>query len=181
MLGSTQRLEVADSDAVHGSGLEVVQRRTGGGAVLAGPGEHLWVDVWLPADDPLRADDVTRSFTWLGRACQQMLDSLGVETGMHEGGAAFGRFGRLVCFAGMGAGELEWAGRKVVGLAQRRNRFGSRFQVAVLLRWDPDELLGLLALPPGDAADARRTLPNVAAPVEAPEAELLGALRAALP
>ncbi|HVW31171.1 MAG TPA: hypothetical protein VHL53_01415, partial [Acidimicrobiia bacterium] len=58
-----------------------------------------------------------------------------------------------VCFAGLGPGEVTIAGRKVVGLAQRRTREGALFQCCALLRWEPQRLLALLAL--DDAARAR--------------------------
>ena len=44
MLGSTQRDDVVDGEALHLAGLEVVRRRSGGGAVLLVPDEHVWID-----------------------------------------------------------------------------------------------------------------------------------------
>ena len=39
-------------------GVEVVRRRSGGGAVLLLPGEFVWLDLVIPAGDPLWLDDV---------------------------------------------------------------------------------------------------------------------------
>ena len=41
--------------------MDVVRRRSGGGAVLVGAGEQVWVEVWIPRDDALWDDDVIRS------------------------------------------------------------------------------------------------------------------------
>jgi hypothetical protein len=34
----------------------------------------------------------------------------------------------LICFAGLGPGEVTWKGRKLVGISQRRVKQGGRFQ-----------------------------------------------------
>ena len=60
---------------------------------------------------------------------------------VHRGGLVATPWSRQVCFAGLGPGEVTVAGRKVVGVAQRRTRHGARFQVAALLRWDPAALV----------------------------------------
>lgn len=145
MLGSTQRPEVVVPGA---GGLDVVRRRSGGGAVLVSPGDPVWMDVWLPVGDPLWTADVTRAFTWLGKAWASALESLGL-TGVGVQGPEPGActpWSSLVCFGGIGAGEVTVDGRKVVGLAQRRDRHGAWFHGACLLRWDPSVLLGALAL-----------------------------------
>ena len=154
VLGSTQRGEV-DTD------LAVVRRRSGGGAVLVGPDDPLWVDVDLPAGDPLWEDDVGRSFHWLGRAWAGALADLGVDARVHTGGFEPGEWGRVVCFAGRGPGEVFLDGAKVVGLAQRRTRSGARFQCAVPTRWDPAPLVDAL-VPPTDRARALAELAGVA-------------------
>ena len=58
-----------------------------------------------------------------------------------------GRWSPLVCFAGVGPGEVLLGRRKLVGISQRRTRNGSRFQCMVHVRWSPDVLVGLLAAP----------------------------------
>ena len=65
---------------------------------------------------------------------------------------------RLVCFAGTAPGEITLAGRKLVGISQRRTRAGSRFQCAVHTTWSPDLLVELLAAPKPASAE----LPEVA-------------------
>jgi len=169
VLGSTQ-------PTVPERGVPIVRRRSGGGAVLVRPDEPLWVDVLLPADDPLWEADVGRSFHWLGQVWVNALHALGIEASWHHGPMICTPWCRQVCFAGIGPGEVTVDGRKVVGLAQRRTRAGALFQCAALLRWDPDEMVRLLDLDKEGAAG----LTNVAAalPVEAADLEeaLLGAL-----
>jgi len=153
VLGSTQSEELVDGEAAAAAGIDVARRRSGGGAVLVLPGEMAWVDVILPAGDPLWDDDIARAAHWLGRAWQSALAELGVgSTEVHEGALACGPLGRLVCFAAVGAGEVTVAGgdgpRKVVGVSQRRTRVAARFQCAAYRRWDPDPLARLLRLDP---------------------------------
>ena len=64
----------------------------------------------------------------------------------------------LVCFAGLGPGEVTVDGRKVVGISQRRTRSGARFQCALLQTWEPAVLLDVLALSPEDRQQATADL-----------------------
>ena len=159
VLGSTQ-------SAVDAPGIEVVRRRSGGGAVLVGPGEVVWADVLVPAGDPLWEEDVGIAFHWLGAVWVRALASLGMGTDWHRGAMVCTAWCRQVCFAGLGPGEVTTGGQKVVGIAQRRTRAGSLFQCAALLRWDPQRMVNLLGLDAGATAElARMATPvNAAAP-----------------
>ena len=181
VLGSTQPDAVVDRDAAAAAGVDVVRRRSGGGAVLLVPGESLWVDAVLPPSDALWADDVGRSFHWLGQAWADALADLGVAAEVHHGGLCVTEWSRLVCFGGLGSGEVTVAGRKVVGLSQRRGRWGARFQCTVHRRWDPARLLELLALDPAERAAASAALEPAVAVVEATDEQLLAALVRHLP
>lgn len=103
-------------------------RSSGGGAVLVDPDRCLWVDVVIGRDDPLWHDDVGRSALWLGRCWQRALATLDVVGDVHEGPADRDELARAACFAGVGPGEVVAAGRKLVGISQRRTRTGARFQ-----------------------------------------------------
>ena len=48
VLGSSQPDSTIDLDACSRAGIEVVRRRSGGGAVLLVPGEVVWLDVIVP-------------------------------------------------------------------------------------------------------------------------------------
>lgn len=141
VLGSTQ------PESVVAPGVAWVRRRTGGGAVLVEPGGLLWVDVLVPAGDPLWDADVGRAFLWLGRVWAGALGDCGVEGAeVYRGPLRTTRWSPLVCFAGLGPGEVTVAGAKVVGLCQRRTRAGALFQGAALLDWRPGRLLERLGL-----------------------------------
>ncbi len=151
VLGSAQSASVVDAAAATAADVPVVRRRSGGGAVLVLPEDPVWVDVWVPSDDPLWHPDVGRAFDWLGDAWVSALGRVGVEgVSAHRGGyLACTRWARLACFGGVGTGELVTDdGRKVVGLAQRRDRHGAWFHGAAVVHWDPRPLVGLLDLSP---------------------------------
>lgn len=163
VLGSTQPGPAAPAGA--GPGLDVVRRRTGGGAVLVEPGRVLWADVVVPAGDPLWQADVGRAAWWLGEAWSAALASLGLAGGaggvVHRGGLVASAWSAMVCFAGLGPGEVTVGGRKVVGLAQRRTREGALFQCALPLAWDPAPLLAALGVEDGRAAVAAELAASV--------------------
>ena len=166
MLGSTQPFEVVDAGAAARAGVAVVRRRSGGGAVLVRPGEVVWVDVFVPVGDPLWSPDVGRATHWLGRVWAESLGDLGYAARWHDGPLVTTPWSRLVCFAGLGPGEVRVGGSgaragdaKVVGVSQRRTRAGALFQCAALLRWAPADLVGLLAL---DDARRRQAPPELA-------------------
>ena len=171
VLGSVQPVEDVDGDALERAGLDLARRRSGGGAVLVEPGRIAWVDVVVPAGDPLWDSDVSRAFWWLGEVWVAAAGALGVGGAVaHRGGLVRSRWSSLVCFAGLGPGEVTAEGRKVVGLSQRRTRSEALFQCGVPLRWEPDRLVDALSLAPGeraaasaDLAGAVRGLPGVSA------------------
>jgi lipoate---protein ligase len=181
VLGSTQGDDLVDATVAAATGVDVVRRRSGGGAVLVDPAETAWVDVVVPAGDPLWDDDVGRSALWLGRAWKAALADLGkTGTEVHAGALACGPLGRLVCFATVGAGEVTVGAddrRKLVGISQRRTRAAARFQCAAYRRYDPDPLAQLLRLD----ADGRRAVAAGAAGTGAEPADLVAALLRHLP
>ena len=157
VLGSTQPDADLDGDAVAASSAEVVRRRSGGGAVLVRPFDT-WIDVLIGSDDQLWEIDVGKAFTWVGAVWQRALTNLGLEaTRIHAGPLKDREWGRVICFAGLGPGEVAGPdGRKIVGLSQRRTRAVARFQTLVPYLGtlaDTAALLSPSALPPGlDAA-----------------------------
>jgi hypothetical protein len=109
----------------------------------------VWVDVVIPAEDPLWQADVGRAFWWLGSAWVLALTDTRIPRArMWQGGVVRSHWSRRVCFAGVATGEVMAGGRKVVGMSQRRTRRGALFQCAVPVVWDPAPLLDLLALTP---------------------------------
>ncbi len=177
VLGSTQRDDVVDREAAAHHGVAVARRRSGGGAVWVDRGDPVWLDVIVPRDDPLWHDDVGRSFAPIGTSWSVALGALGVEgTQVHDGPMMRAEWSDLVCFAGVGPGEVLVGDRKMVGISQRRTRAGARFQCAVFRHWDPEPLRRVLAAPPGPG-----TLDDVGVGIGAiSTGDVVEALRAAL-
>lgn len=170
VLGSTQPLEAVDRAALAAAGVDLARRGSGGGAVLLVPGEVAWLDVFVPAGDRLWDHDVGRAFGWLGRRWQAALATGGAGSAVHEGRPVRSRWSDLVCFAGLGTGEVHAGGAKLVGISQRRTRGGARFQCAVHRRWDPVRLASLLALDDRERADLGDDLATAVGTVADPEA-----------
>ncbi|MBI1845298.1 MAG: hypothetical protein HYR89_11930 [Actinobacteria bacterium] len=181
VLGSAQPVTDVDAAAIDRQGVELVRRRSGGGAVLLVPDEVVWVDVVVPRGDRLWCDDVGRAFHWLGEVWIEALGGLGFHGVSHEGPLACSPWSRRVCFAGVGAGEVLVGGRKVVGISQRRGRIAARFQCAVLRRWDPGAVVGLMAMNELEKEEALMGLREVAAGIDAPADDIETALINSLP
>ncbi|MGH9270953.1 MAG: lipoate--protein ligase family protein [Ilumatobacteraceae bacterium] len=163
VVGSAQRVEeIVDVEACRRAGVEVVRRRSGGGVVLLEPGGIVWFDVIVPADRLRRegiGDDVARSMVWLGERVAGALVEAGVaDPVVHGGPMVMSPWSSLVCFAGIGPGEVLVDGAKLVGISQRRTRAGARYQCAVHTRWSPDRLAELLLARPAELP-AVATLP----------------------
>jgi lipoate-protein ligase A len=172
VLGSTQPASVV------APGVATVRRRSGGGAVLVEPGGLVWVDVLVPAGDPLWEVDVGRAFLWLGRV---WAGAVGGDAQVHEGGLVVTPWSPLVCFAGLGPGEVTVDGAKVVGLCQRRTRAGALFQCAALLDWQPRRLLDRLALTDEERERGARELADAARGIDVDPGTLVDAFLDRLP
>lgn len=166
VLGSSQQESTADEAATAAAGLAVVRRRSGGGAVYVDPDRSLWVDVVLPRHDDRWSDDVRAATYWLGEAWQAALRRVGVDAQLYAGGLEQTSWGRLVCFAALGPGEVLVDGRKTVGISQRRTREGARFQCIVYDRWDPYDVLDHLAMTEEDRRRAGADLADIATGVD---------------
>lgn len=199
ILGSGQSDSDVDRVAAARARVEVARRSSGGGAVLVESGAVIWVDLIISADDPLWDSDVRRATWWVGEAWATALDGVGAGPArVWHGGMQRRNWDRRVCFAGLGPGEVSIPSRgvvghsqsvvghsqsvvggskKVVGIAQRRTRRAVLFQTAGLLRWEPADLVALLALEDAARAAATTELPDLAAGVGQ---ERAGALTAAL-
>jgi lipoate---protein ligase len=184
VVGSTQSDAVADAAVLGERGIDLVRRRSGGGAVLLDPVRTLWVDVLLGRGDPLWHDDVSAAFGWLGRVWCTALRQLGLPATVPAVVARPTAQSRLVCFAGVGAGEVEVAGRKAVGLSQRRTRSAARFQcVAYRGTGSAAGIVDLLAAPSGavERAALRAHLDRSTTALDVDRTALLDAVVAALP
>lgn len=159
VIGSSQAESDVDMRRAEASGLQVVRRRSGGGAVLVVPGDIVWVEVAVGRDDPLWDDDVGRASWWLGETWASTLQSLGTGPATaHRGPMKRTAWSAKLCFAGLGPGEVVVGDRKLVGVSQRRSRTLAVFQSAALLRSDSRRLASLMALDAEDRERAARCL-----------------------
>jgi lipoate-protein ligase A len=176
VLGSSQ------STAVLGpSTLPPLRRRRGGGGVVLLQPDDLWVDWWIPVDDPRYRTDLREASGLVGGWWQRVLLDAGVSSAeLYLGSAEVPTTLATACFAGRGPGEVFVEGRKAVGLTQWRVREGSfistvlpAHSMAGLVDWlrDPSEelrsaldhcVVGEWDLDPDDLIDA---LGNVSSPV----------------
>jgi lipoate-protein ligase A len=183
VLGSIQRDEsIIDAEACIAAGIDVVRRRSGGGAVLLVPDEVVWFDVIIPAGSVAGlGDDVHAPMLWIGERLASVLAPLvqGDGRGEKDGGVTVKGPGMvttpwssLICFDGVGPGEVLLDGRKLVGISQRRTRSAARLQCCWYRHYDPDQLVDLLA------ADIRPDVSDLApvATLEVSDDEQLRAL-----
>ena len=176
-LGSAQPDRDVDERVARALRVDVVRRRSGGGAVLLIPGEFLWLDLVLPADDALWLADVAQAMVWVGELWQRALAASGVAGEVHCEGLITTPWSRQVCFAGVGTGEVMAGGSKLVGISQRRTREFARFQSMCHLRWRPELAAALVAAPRPSAA----MLAAVTRPVGVDGDVLSASLQAVLP
>lgn len=145
VLGSAQSNTDVDHRVAGALGVEVVRRRSGGGAVLLMPGEFVWLDLVIPAGDPLWMSDVAQAMVWVGELWQRALAQFGVGGEVHRSGLVTTEWSRQVCFAGVGTGEVMTGDSKLVGISQRRTREYARFQSMCHLRWRPELVAAMVA------------------------------------
>jgi lipoate-protein ligase A len=152
VIGSAQPAGDFDADRLARSGADLVRRRSGGGAVLVEPGRQVWLDVFVPKGDDLSHPDVGKSFYWLGDVFAEAIAAvLGTSPAagrieVHRGTIVKTPWSKVLCYAGLGAGEVTVDGRKVVGMSQRRERTGAWIHCMALLG---DSALGLAELVSG--------------------------------
>ena len=165
VLGCSQRAYLDGARARLAPGMELLQRPSGGGAVLCGP----WMvscSVVLPPSHPWVQGRLPDSYQGLGQLHVDLLARLGVPCMAlppDQVDACNLRTGPIVpwaCYGSLAPWEVvDAAGRKLVGLAQRRQRTGVLL-VAGTLVTPPDWALLCSAMgqPQDEAAMRRRTV-----------------------
>lgn len=172
VLGAAQPEGDIDAARASRQGYEVARRRSGGGAVLVGPEECVWIDLVVPAGDSLWDHDVSRAAWWVGEVLGSALQGMGLEpVKVWKEAMRRSRWSAKVCFSGLASGEVLLAGRKVVGVSQRRTRRGALIQTATLLRWCPADLIGVMSLDPSEASAAGSDLVAMAVGIGADRGE----------
>jgi lipoate-protein ligase A len=151
-----------DLDRVHGLGLGVVRRPTGGRAILHD--REITYSVTAPVRD---AGDLRQSYERINRLLLSALHSLGVAASVADPATRSAAPGMAPCFDEPAAGELTLGGRKLAGSAQWRSD-GALLQHGSILVADDQSLLATLTLdgpheipPPATLIDALGTAPEV--------------------
>jgi len=165
VLGCSQRKFEDGARARLGGAAELLLRPSGGGAVLTGP----WMvscSVVLPLDHPWVQGRLPDSYHGLGQLHVDLLSNLGVPSTAlppDQVDACNARTGPTVpwaCYGSLAPWEVvDAAGRKLVGLAQRRQRTGVLLVAGTLVT--PPEwalLCSAMGQPQDEAAMRRRTV-----------------------
>lgn len=179
VMGSAQRVEAFDVDGLAAAGIDLAPRRSGGGAVYIAPAGVVWIDVVAPRSSPWWSDDLSQTFLQVGECWQQALANCGIESELIIGSPDRSPQARQACWAGLGWGEVTVDGVKIVGLSQRRTRWGARVQAMAVIDGSADRVVDwLVGLEPGEAAALRTSIG--ARPLALTVPELESAVLAAL-
>lgn len=168
VLGSSQLKGLATKDLITQDlpdGTDVVVRKSGGGLVYLHPNHFVWIDVCIPADDPLFLEDISKSARWLGDVWCEVFSSLGILAEVYNGtyirGVSSGfknsksklanpKNELEICFLSRASGEVITKNqpasldKKLVGISQRRTKRGVWFQTFLHLEWRPELFLPYL-------------------------------------
>ena len=172
VLGSRQDESLLNGELCSRDGIEVVRRRSGGGIVFLAPGEHVWLDVVVPRGDVLWSDDVAQASWWLGDVWVQTLNALGKNNvSVHHESLSSDQWGDLLCFAGVGPGEVvqrnDESLSKLVGISQRRTRDYARFQCTIYTKWNPHDVEMYVVNTPGNLSEIAHRVATVQASQQA--------------
>lgn len=184
VMGSGQKPALFRREKLQADGVELGGRRSGGGAVFIDPAGVAWADLLVPKVSPLWSQDLVETFERVGQLWHQALTACNVDAAVYAAGVADvpssrNEVARLACWAGNGWGEILRGETKIVGLSQRRTRWGARVQGMAVLNGSATRVVDYLDVDP-DVADAVRSSIGSVAPIRVSPDALLDALAAAV-
>ena len=125
VIGSTQMVSSNLTDYALSHSVKVHRRSSGGSAVVIDPHSSIWIDIFLPPNDPLASKSIEQTFEVASTGWLALLNSLGIDGEIYRGTYSLPPNYREICFAGRAHGEILVNDKKVVGMAQRRRRIGT--------------------------------------------------------
>ena len=138
-----------DLEAARRLGIGLVRRATGGSAILhEGPDLELTYSLVAGARDFPGADDLLRSYRFIGEALAAGLRRLGAPVSVVPVQPSDPATMPAFCFARTGSWEIEVDGRKLVGSAQRRQGAGFLQHGSVMLGAVRERLTRVFPLEP---------------------------------
>lgn len=143
-LGRSQSPATVDLDAARELRVDVVQRATGGGAILHNE-EEVTYGIVVPLDFPGLPRDIPGSFAFLSEGVRLALVSLGLPVEVES--AAGGRADDPLCYVRHQGTNLFVGGRKISGGAQRRTNAAILQHGTVIVRRDEERMARLFRTP----------------------------------
>tara|TARA_B100001250_G_scaffold362589_1_gene341382 strand:+ start:154 stop:846 length:693 start_codon:yes stop_codon:yes gene_type:complete len=142
VLGKSQRgRPFLDLGYLKEQSINLAARQSGGGAVLVSPEDMLWVDVFVPKESKFWIADIAEASIWIGGIWRNALKRLDIECFLFDEKFSRSEASDLICFLGRAPGELFIDNRKILGISQRRSKFGTRFQCALIINWKPEHMV----------------------------------------
>jgi len=140
ILGAAQRPNEQQLARAVSQGVELVRRKSGGGAVMAGA-EMLSVSVFLPRHHPISTGSTVKAYHWIGELWQKVFTSYRLCTRLPNAEdiaqskqQAERHSIDWACYGAVAHGELlDQQGRKLLGVAQIRSRHGCVLTCGVYL------------------------------------------------
>ena len=121
--------------------INLTVRQSGGGAVLVSPEDMLWVDIFIPQRSKFWIPDIAKASIGIGKIWHDALKRLDLECSLFDQKFSRSEASDLICFISRAAGELFVGNRKILGISQRRSKFGTRFQCALIINWKPEQMI----------------------------------------
>ena len=128
--------------------INLAVRHSGGGAVLVAPEDMLWVDIFVPKESKFWIEDIAKASIWIGKIWHNALKRLDIECSLFDENFSRSEASDLICFVGRAPGELFINDRKILGISQRRSKFGTRFQCALIINWKPEHMIAAYSSSP---------------------------------